>query len=87
MTILGATFKDEFRKPSTGMWNYFLRELNTNMDVDKTSSFFCGDAAGRPKTATTPKDFSADDLKFANNVGLKFHTPDSLFLNKPMTGV
>lgn len=57
------------------------------MKICKESSFFCGDAAGRAATKTTAKDFSADDLKFASNVGVKFHTPESLFLGQKMTGV
>ena len=44
-------------------------------------SFYCGDAAGRPKTDTRPKDFSDSDIKFAANAGLKFMTPEELFLN------
>ena len=45
-------------------------------------SFYCGDAAGRPKTATRPKDFSDSDIKFALNVGLTFKTPEELFLGQ-----
>ncbi len=45
-------------------------------------SFYCGDAAGRPKTETRPKDFSDSDIKFAANVGLKFLTPEELFLDE-----
>lgn len=44
------------------------------------NSFYCGDAAGRPKTDLKPKDFSDSDLKFAREIGVKFHTPESLFL-------
>ena len=44
--------------------------------------FYCGDAAGRPKTANRPKDFSDTDLKFAANIGLKFLTPEQLFLDE-----
>ena len=50
-------------------------------------SFYCGDAAGRPATKNKQKDFSDGDLKFAQNIWLKFHTPESLFLGQPMTGV
>lgn len=45
-------------------------------------SFYCGDAAGRPKTATRPKDFNDTDLKFALNVGLPFLTPEQFFLGE-----
>jgi len=46
------------------------------------ASFYCGDAAGRPKTATRPKDFSDTDIKFAHNVGLTFKTPEEFFLDQ-----
>ncbi len=75
---------DKHRKPSTGMMAHLEATYGT---VNKLQSFYCGDAAGRPATASTPKDFSADDLKFAWNIGLKFETPESLFLGKPQVGV
>jgi len=53
------------RKPSVGMW--WLLTLN-NDEIDMKKSFYVGDAAGRSK------DFSASDLKFALNLGLKFYT-------------
>jgi bifunctional polynucleotide phosphatase/kinase len=52
--------------------------MNGNIKINKTDSFFCGDAAGR-KTKTH-KDFSDSDLKFALNVGVPFKTPEVLFL-------
>jgi DNA 3'-phosphatase len=66
------------------MFDYFER---TYGKVDKQKSFFCGDAAGRPKTMTSRKDFSADDIKFAWNTGLRFETPESFFLGFPQTGI
>jgi hypothetical protein len=47
-----------------------------------TKSFYCGDAAGRPKTATKPKDFSDGDLKFAKNIGVAFRLPEEVFLDQ-----
>lgn len=49
------------------------------------SSFFCGDAAGRPTRIGTDgkqikKDHSVCDRSFAMNIGLKFYTPEEYFL-------
>ena len=83
MIFLGAAHKDNFRKPNTGMWDYLEEKfLGGKGIVDKSQSLFCGDAAGRQKTALKAKDFSADDLLFARNVGVQFHTPESLFLEE-----
>lgn len=58
-----------------------------DFEIDMKASFYCGDAAGRPKTATKPKDFTDTDLKFAVNVGLPFKTPEELFLGEKETRV
>ena len=64
------------------MWDFIA-----GSQVDKDKSFYCGDAAGRPKTTFKKADFSADDMVFARNVGLEFHTPESCFLGKAKVGV
>eukprot|EP01125_Pyxidicula_operculata_P014607 TRINITY_DN4884_c0_g1_i4.p2 TRINITY_DN4884_c0_g1~~TRINITY_DN4884_c0_g1_i4.p2 ORF type:complete len:279 (-),score=78.49 TRINITY_DN4884_c0_g1_i4:27-863(-) len=77
-----ATAKDCYRKPSSGMWDYFVDNLNGDPSmypIDKKQSFFVGDAAGRISTNGRIKDFSCDDRKFAANIGLKFHTPEEYF--------
>ena len=43
-------------------------------------SFYCGDAAGRKQKPFN--DFSNDDLLFSINLGLKFYTPEMLFLGE-----
>jgi len=43
--------------------------------ADKDASFFVGDAAGR-KYPGGKTDFSSTDRKWAENVGLKFLTPE-----------
>ena len=86
LCFLAAIGKDDkFRKPSPGMFNHYLSLVSGN--IDKMSSFYCGDAAGRPATSQRKKDFSADDLKFANNIGLAFETPESFFLGEKKVGV
>lgn len=52
--------------------------------VDKYTSFFCGDAAGRPARIGSNgqqirKDHSCCDRLFAMNIGLKFYTPEEYF--------
>lgn len=67
--ILIAVCKDNYRKPDTGMWDYYVQ----NRNVDYSKSFYVGDAAGRTK------DFSDSDKKFAENIGLTFYTPEEFF--------
>lgn len=72
MLFLAATYSDKYRKPAQGAWEYFLKNHTKKGSINMKKSFYCGDAAGRPKTATTKKDFSDTDRKFAINVGLPF---------------
>ena len=82
MTFLAATHSDMYRKPTTGMWDYLEKQLCEGVSIDKKRSFYCGDAAGRPKTDTRKKDFSDSDIKFALNIGLPFKTPEEVFLGE-----
>ncbi|GLE04383.1 hypothetical protein PINS_up013313 [Pythium insidiosum] len=83
VVILFATKDDLMRKPRVGAWTWLRRELGGGEEeiaVDEQASFYCGDAAGRPKVTGRSKDFAATDFKFALNVGIAFHTPEALFL-------
>jgi bifunctional polynucleotide phosphatase/kinase len=93
---------DRFRKPMTGLFELMKDKLFTH---DQKSflkleySFYCGDAAGRPKmwaykkignTKTQykiSKDFSDSDEAFASNCGLPFIYPEQIFngLEKVLT--
>lgn len=68
-----ATENNHMRKPRIGSWEY-LEQLAG--ESAHQSSFYCGDAAGRPK------DFAATDFQFALNIGIDFKTPEQLFLNR-----
>jgi len=59
-----------YRKPNIGLFDLFKTKINIS------ESFYSGDAMGR-KT-----DHADTDLKFAINCGLKFITPEKIFLNK-----
>lgn len=73
---------DEFRKPCTGMWDYFIKNLNGGIQVDLQESKYVGDAAGRPKTGKRKEDFNDTDLKYALNIGIPFETPEKFFLGE-----
>ena len=66
--IYMATADNNFRKPNLGMWDMFRQKYNK-----LEAAFYCGDAAGRKE------DFSSSDLEFANNIAIKFYTPEELF--------
>ncbi|KAM4741960.1 bifunctional polynucleotide phosphatase/kinase [Anableps anableps] len=72
-----------YRKPVMGMWNHLCEKANDGVAVDKTQSFYVGDAAGRPENwapGKKKKDFSCSDRLFALNIGLQFYTPEEYFL-------
>ncbi|XP_070685137.1 bifunctional polynucleotide phosphatase/kinase [Pempheris klunzingeri] len=80
--VFVATGPGMYRKPVMGMWNYLCEKANDGVAVDKTQSFYVGDAAGRPVNWVPgkKKDFSCSDRLFALNIGLQFHTPEEYFL-------
>ena len=71
-----ATNKDNLRKPDTGMWDFFVANLNSGVAPNKEESFYVGDAAGRPGDIG---DNSDSDKAFAANVGVKFYLPEEYF--------
>ncbi len=72
ISFIYATKDDVYRKPMRGMLDIIINILPD----DCKFKYYCGDAGGR-KT-----DFSVSDLFFANNIGIKFYTPEEIFLNK-----
>lgn len=59
------------------------------MEINKDESFYCGDAAGRlAKWAPgKKKDHSMADKLLAENLGLKFYTPEQFFLGHSVTNI
>lgn len=82
--VMVSTGLGKYRKPNTGMWDYFLQKGNQGIQVDIPSCMYVGDAAGRPDNwaPKKKKDFSCADRLFALNVGMAFFTPEEFFLNQ-----
>lgn len=74
--VMMATEKDHLRKPETGMWDFFVANLNKGVAPNKDKSFYVGDAAGRVGDIN---DNSDSDKAFAVNIGLKFYLPEEYF--------
>ncbi|TVY82457.1 Bifunctional polynucleotide phosphatase/kinase [Lachnellula suecica] len=81
ISIYAATEKDLYRKPRTGMWTELLDDYDIQPDLEQC--IFVGDAGGRHADGGKPKDFSCSDRNFAQNVGIKFQTPEEFFLQEP----
>ncbi|KAL1745447.1 polynucleotide kinase 3 phosphatase-domain-containing protein [Schizophyllum fasciatum] len=82
--LFAATEKDGYRKPMIGMWNELERIYAAEgITINKSESFYVGDAAGRVYGKDKPPDFAGTDRKWADNVGLTFYTPEEYFLNLP----
>lgn len=64
-------------KPNTIMFDSIIDK--NNIDIDE--SFFVGDALGRKN------DFSDSDKIFANNIGIKYKSPEKFFIKKPKNNI
>ncbi|TQS38905.1 hypothetical protein Golomagni_00584 [Golovinomyces magnicellulatus] len=83
--IYAATEKDFYRKPRTGIWTELLGDYGLEDSMERLSledSIFVGDAAGRQAYQNKLKDFSCCDRNFAENVGIRFATPEEYFLGE-----
>jgi DNA 3'-phosphatase len=80
---------DLYRKPMLGMFKYYTDLIklyydafDTNCNFCLKESFYCGDAAGRVyNSKLKSKDHSYIDMYFAHNAGIRFITPEKLFLS------
>ncbi|KAI3429347.1 hypothetical protein D9Q98_005442 [Chlorella vulgaris] len=74
--VFMATMKDHYRKPATGMWEFFVQHANAHVQPDLSESFYCGDAAGRDGDIN---EGAASDREFAEAIGVRFLTPEEQF--------
>ena len=81
LAAIGRT-NDAYRKPNPTMFQYLEKSLNDGVKFTIAESLYCGDAAGRKEAFGVKRDFSSDDFLFAKGLGLKFYTPDLMFLGK-----
>lgn len=83
MQFFVSTASTIFRKPRIGMFQALENQFNDDIKIDRTVSFYVGDAAGRPenKILKKKKDHSCADRLFAMNLGLNFYTPEEHFQN------
>lgn len=74
------SFEDDYyRKPLTGSFEFIKNKFKLNGNkINKSTSFFCGDACGRIN------DFSSSDLFYASNCKFLFYTPQHVFLGEPL---
>ncbi|KAJ8306571.1 hypothetical protein KUTeg_017116 [Tegillarca granosa] len=79
-----CTGNNHYRKPSTMMWEHFVKKCNQGVKLDLNKCKFVGDAAGRAKewAPGKPKDFSCGDRMFAANIRIDFQTPEEFFLGE-----
>lgn len=87
ITLYGATGRDIFRKPRTGMWQEMCKDYGLDQSsIDLQNSIFVGDAGGRKAYLkggkAVPKDFSCSDRNLAENIGIPFKTPEEFFLRE-----
>lgn len=79
--VLVAPGVSKFRKPMTGVWEYLEEKANGGLPIDRSRSFYVGDAAGRPARGSIKKDHSCCDRLMALNLGVPFFTPEEHFQN------
>ncbi|PVU97567.1 hypothetical protein BB559_001960 [Furculomyces boomerangus] len=82
--FFAAKEEDFFRKPRIGIWYLVAIHANKGEKIDLDSSFYVGDALGRPAgwRQGVSKDHSDCDLKLAYNIGIKIYSPEEFFESK-----
>lgn len=73
--IFASLNHDRYRKPMIGSYQFIETQIPIIKKINKSKSYYIGDACGREE------DFADTDYKYAINTGLKFKTPEMMFLN------
>jgi DNA 3'-phosphatase len=74
MLALVATAKDHYRKPDIGTWQFMTQLADkSKVEIDLSSCFFVGDAAGRAG------DHSDSDKRYAQACALRFFNETEFF--------
>lgn len=79
ITIVISTEK-QYYKPSLHVLHEAIKDEQFKK-INKTKSFMCGDALGRPT------DFADSDKVFAENIGIKVISPEDLFIIEKNTNI
>ncbi|ADM11774.1 DNA 3'-phosphatase [Encephalitozoon intestinalis ATCC 50506] len=74
IVFLAALERNEYRKPSTGMYEYICREYVDESKI--TKKIYVGDAVN---SSLGPGHTNSCDSKFAHNAGMEFKHPDEFF--------
>lgn len=82
-TVYAATEPDKYRKPRTGMWTQMEIDYKLQSGaLDRSGSFFVGDAGGRLGNQGSKNDHACSDRNLAANLDVPFHTPEEFFLKE-----
>ena len=84
--LLQKSFNGKIGRSYLWLFVGFDRQLKNNDPyTDLGESFYIGDAAGRAEgwKLKAKKDHSCGNRKFADNIGIRFQTPEEYFFNEP----
>jgi len=71
--LIVSLHDDFYRKSATAMWEFVETHLNNNIKVNRNSSLYVGDMAGRKG------DYAYTDLMFSMNLGVQFMVPEVFY--------
>ena len=71
--LIVSLHDDFYRKSATAMWEFVETHLNNNIKVNRNSSLYVGDMAGRKG------DYAYTDLMFSMNLGVPFMVPEVFY--------